>query len=363
MGKKSKKNNVPTEEHLLLPAHASTAPIVDTHTHLASTYAAYRQKYPAGKCATVYEFLQHFYRDRRVEAIVDVWCEAPVQKLWREFADSALTAEDRASKWGGTEYYFVMGVHPHEAKLYNDEVERDILEAMQHPRCVGWGEMGLDYHYDNSPREIQREVFTRQLRQAVKLGKPLTIHTREADDDAERILKEEVPKDHKIHIHCFTDAPDFGQRLLDHFPNLYIGVTGVVTFSTNEDTPNIIRRMVGGVDAPRMTNTDSGASDSTTTPPPSTTPALSTAPASLTAPAPSATPGWPLRIVLETDAPFMVPANIYGALSGMKGRLPLCHTAMVPWTAEFVAGILGDGWDATRVMEVARTNARTVYGI
>jgi TatD DNase family protein len=106
--------------------------------------------------------------------------------------------------------------------------------------------MGLDYHYDHSPREIQRTVFVRQLRQAVKLGKPLTIHTREADADTERILKEEVPKDHKvrphlhdvdeiiinlahsqIHVHCFTDSPDFAQRLLDHFPNLYIGITGL----------------------------------------------------------------------------------------------------------------------------------------
>ena len=118
---------------------------------------------------------------------------------------------------------------------------------MAHPRCVGWGEIGLDYHYDNSPRNIQQHVFIRQLRHAVKLAKPLTIHTREADEDTLRILKEEVPKDHrvrhtlfffpsplinfviivvKIHVHCFSDTPEFGKQLLDHFPNLYIGVTG-----------------------------------------------------------------------------------------------------------------------------------------
>ena len=74
------------------------------------------------------------------------------------------------------------------------------IEAMAHPRCVGWGEMGLDYHYDNSPREIQQQVFARQLRQAVRLEKPLTIHTREADDDTERILKAEVPKDHPVRV-------------------------------------------------------------------------------------------------------------------------------------------------------------------
>jgi len=70
---------------------------------------------------------------------------------------------------------------------------------MAHPRCVGWGEIGLDYHYDNSPRDLQKAVFARQLKQAIRLQKPLTIHTREAEDDTERILKEEVPKDHPVH--------------------------------------------------------------------------------------------------------------------------------------------------------------------
>lgn len=74
------------------------------------------------------------------------------------------------------------------------------LEAMVHPRCVGWGEIGLDYHYDNSPRDIQQSIFRRQLRQAVNLGKPLTIHTREAEEDTERILKQEVPKDHRVRL-------------------------------------------------------------------------------------------------------------------------------------------------------------------
>lgn len=79
---------------------------------------------------------------------------------------------------------------------------------MAHPRCVGWGEMGLDYHYDNSPREIQQAVFARQLKQAVRLGKSLTIHTREADDDTERILKAEVPKDHKVSLVVIGNMSD-----------------------------------------------------------------------------------------------------------------------------------------------------------
>jgi TatD DNase family protein len=69
---------------------------------------------------------------------------------------------------------------------------------MKHPRCVALGETGLDYHYDNSPRNIQQSVFVRQLRHAVRLGKPLTVHTREAEEDTERILKAEVPKTHHV---------------------------------------------------------------------------------------------------------------------------------------------------------------------
>ncbi|KAL0576773.1 hypothetical protein V5O48_005215 [Marasmius crinis-equi] len=324
MGKKKNGPKI-TEDKLILPDHAtsSTSSIVDTHTHLASTYETYRGKFKEAKYETVYDFVRGMYEGKKVEAIVDVWCEAPVQKLWKEFADSALTEEDRRTKWGGLEYWFVMGVHPHNAKDYTDDVERDILEAMAHPRCVGWGEMGLDYHYDLSPREIQREVFTRQLKHAVRLGKPLTIHSREADEDTERILKEIVPKDHRIHIHCFTDSPDFAQNLLDHFPNLCIGITGVITFATNLNTAEVLRRM-----------NPKSSSD--------------------------------LRILLETDAPYMVPSNIYASLTALSGnRLPLSHSAMIPWTADFVSGLLkdNDGWDSDRVLSVSRENAAKVYGI
>ncbi|KAF7783376.1 hypothetical protein Agabi119p4_1400 [Agaricus bisporus var. burnettii] len=311
-----KKSTTPPETLLLLPKWPSSAPIVDTHTHLASTFEAYRTRYKDH--ATVFDMVRAFYHNTTVEALVDVWCEAPVRTVWREFADSALTPEDRTLKWGGIDYWFVMGVHPHEAQHYTDDIENDIIAAMSHPRCVGWGEMGLDYHYDNSPRDIQRSVFRRQLVHAVKLNKPLTIHTREADDDTEMILKDLVPKDHKIHIHCFTDSPEFAQRLLDYFPNLYIGITGVITYATNTDTSTVIKNMI-----------------------------------------PSS-----LRILLETDAPFMVPANLYNAIPELKGkRLPISHSAMIPWTADFVAGLTEGKWDAERVMIEARENAKRVYGI
>lgn len=110
MGKKSKR---PSEEFLILPTHPSapSAPIVDTHCHIASTFETYRDRYRSQdpKYATVFDFVRAMYQGKNVEAVVDVWCEAPVQAIWKEFADSALLKEDRERLWGGIEYWFVMG--------------------------------------------------------------------------------------------------------------------------------------------------------------------------------------------------------------------------------------------------------------
>jgi hypothetical protein len=124
MGKKSK--TIPESLFRITHPASPVAPIVDTHTHLASTFEAYRHKYPAGDYTTVYDFVRGLYVPAGVTEIVDVWCEAPVRPLWREFADSAVTEEQRRDLWGGLGYWFVMGVHPHEAKLYNDAVEADM---------------------------------------------------------------------------------------------------------------------------------------------------------------------------------------------------------------------------------------------
>jgi len=110
------------------------ATIIDSHTHLISTFNMYRQKYPDGKYTTVYDFARAFLggkqsvvsapsgggsgleaetRERHVvEAIIDVWCDAPVLPTWREIADSAIDPEKRKELWGDLEYWFVMGVHP-----------------------------------------------------------------------------------------------------------------------------------------------------------------------------------------------------------------------------------------------------------
>ena len=112
MGKNKKRTAVLDESHLILntlPTSTAITSIVDTHTHLISTYSFYRSKYPSGQHVTVYDFVRALYRDAGVRAIVDVYCEAPELGAWRELADSALTEEGRRDVWGGIEYWFVMG--------------------------------------------------------------------------------------------------------------------------------------------------------------------------------------------------------------------------------------------------------------
>ena len=101
MGKK--KNTTPPEEHLLLPPHprrldsseADHAPTVDTHTHLLPTFESYRTTYKPGKHETIWDFVRAMYHGRRVEAIIDVWCEVSLMGQWKEIADSALEREQR----------------------------------------------------------------------------------------------------------------------------------------------------------------------------------------------------------------------------------------------------------------------------
>jgi TatD DNase family protein len=111
MGKK--KSNTPGEEHLLMPTPPTTLPIVDTHTHILSTYQTYRSKYNKDglndKFPTIYDFVNGMCKERNVEGIVDVWCEPGAWgQMWKELADS--------KKWDGISYNFVLGefCYPHD---------------------------------------------------------------------------------------------------------------------------------------------------------------------------------------------------------------------------------------------------------
>ena len=84
--------------------------------------------------------------------------------------------------------YASVGVHPHDAKLYDDKAERHLIELAASPKVIAWGEIGLDYYYDHSPRDVQRDVFRQQIRTAKELDLPIIIHSRDADEETVEIL-------------------------------------------------------------------------------------------------------------------------------------------------------------------------------
>jgi TatD DNase family protein len=106
-------------------------------------------------------------------------------------------------------------------------------------RIVALGELGLDFHYDYSPREVQREVFRRQLRLAREVGLPVIVHTREADEETATILEEEAANETGGVIHCFTGTEDLARRALAL--GFYISFSGIVAFPRAEVIQQVAR--------------------------------------------------------------------------------------------------------------------------
>ena len=121
------------------------------------------------------------------------------------------------------------GVHPHDAARATEEDFAELERQCGEAAVVAVGECGLDYHYDRSPREVQRAVFVRQLRLARKLRKPVVVHTREADLDTAAILAAELGPDGGV-IHCFTSDWTAAQRYLAL--GMHLSFSGVLTFKT-----------------------------------------------------------------------------------------------------------------------------------
>jgi TatD DNase family protein len=122
-----------------------------------------------------------------------------------------------------------VGVHPHEAKYWNAEADREIREAAAHPKCVAIGECGLDYHYNFSEKDQQTSAFRAQVRIARDLQKPLIIHTREAWDETFEILQSEGGGEVRGVFHCFTGGPEVLPQIEEL--DFYVSFSGIVTFN------------------------------------------------------------------------------------------------------------------------------------
>ena len=165
-----------------------------------------------------------------------------------------LAAEDDAeiaradtvlSAW--PECRFAVGVHPHHAKVFasNPQAAADTVAARLDalPACRAIGEIGLDYHYDFSPREVQHDVFRVQIRLALERDLPIVIHTREAEDDTLRIIREEGQGRLRGVFHCFTGDQAAAERALA--TGFLLSIPGVATFPKAEDASPGGRRRAG----------------------------------------------------------------------------------------------------------------------
>jgi TatD DNase family protein len=127
-----------------------------------------------------------------------------------------------------------VGTHPHHAHEELDIGTAQLVERTHHPKVVAIGEAGLDYHYDNSPREAQEQGFRAHIAAARETGLPLVIHAREADADVATILREEMKRGvFPAVLHCFTGGRDLAFTGIDL--GLYVSFTGILTFKKSED--------------------------------------------------------------------------------------------------------------------------------
>lgn len=197
--------------------------------------------------------------------------------------------------------YCTVGVHPHEAGNEPEATMETLVDLARHPKVVGFGETGLDYFYDKSPRERQRSSFRAHIAAARQAGLPVIVHTRDADRDTMDILAEEHAKGaFPGLIHCFSSSRELAEKSMEL--GLYISLSGIVTFKKAEALQDTVRTL-------------------------------------------------PLdRILVETDCPYLAPIPYRG-----KRNEP----AYVAHTAAKVAELLGT--DAREVARASTANFKALF--
>jgi TatD DNase family protein len=151
--------------------------------------------------------------------------------------------------------YLGVGLHPHEAKLWDSQAEEALRQAAAHPKVVAIGECGLDFYYNHSDRESQINAFRAQIRLARQLAKPLIIHTRDAWPDTFAILEEEEAGKVGGVFHCFTGSP--AQLPQIKKLDFYVSFSGIVTFNKAQDIQDAAKlvdenRMLVETDCPYL---------------------------------------------------------------------------------------------------------------
>jgi TatD DNase family protein len=192
-----------------------------------------------------------------------------------------------------------VGLHPHDARGWTEPIHAGLRALALRPEVAAVGEIGLDYHYDHSPRDVQRTAFASLIGLAREVGKPIVVHTRSAADDTLAILEGEGARAVGGIIHCFSEDRRFAARALD--ADFDLSFSGVVTFKG----AHVLQDVAGWVPAD--------------------------------------------RILVETDSPFLAPVPLRGKR---------CEPAFVVHTARRVAELRGVSLDAFAASTLANTERR-----
>jgi TatD DNase family protein len=208
---------------------------VDTHCHLDSHY------FPEGADAVIAR--------ARAAGVVGFVCIGVGEKM--RGARDAIALAERV----GPSVVATAGVHPHDASVVDDDVRAELASLAEHPRVVAVGEMGLDYHYDHSPRDVQQRVFAEQIALAKRVRKPIVLHTREAADDTLAILESEGVREVGGVVHCFSEDRAFAERALAM--GLHLSFSGIVTFKNAKSIHEVaawapLDRILVETDAPYL---------------------------------------------------------------------------------------------------------------
>jgi TatD DNase family protein len=252
--------------------------LFDTHCHLDAGY------FPEGADAVL---------ERARAAGVGAFACIGVGSI--EMARFAVALAERRAEVVAT-----VGVHPHDASGAGPELEAELANLASHERVVAVGEVGLDFHYDHSPREKQKDVFRRAIALARRLDKPLVIHTRSAPDDTLEILGSEGARDVGGIIHCFSEDRAFAARALEL--GFYLSFSGILTFKNARSVHDVAAW------APED------------------------------------------RLLVETDSPYLAPVPLRGKP---------CEPAYVTHTATRLAELRGT--DLARVSALTTENAAKVF--
>ena len=151
--------------------------------------------------------------------------------------------------------YAAIGIHPHNAAEANDEKWERLLRLAKHPKVLAWGEIGLDYYRDLSPRSIQKEVFIQQIILANEVGLPIVIHNRDAHQDVLEIVKDHPPKYGGV-FHCYSGSWEMAKVLLKQ--GFYLSFAGPVTYKNARHTVEVavhapLDRILVETDSPYLT--------------------------------------------------------------------------------------------------------------